>query len=234
MMDGHSVKSNSSPTDDPQNAVGSPPSHARVGLYRRLFARFYDRFMSGYERKMTPRKEALFSGLSGTVVEIGAGTGKNLEFMPSGCRWIGIEPNAYMHEAAQRRARDLGIDMQLQLATAEGFDLPDATADTVISTLVLCSVDDVSRVLQEVRRVLRPGGRFLFIEHVAAPEGSGLWRLQRGLAPCWSWFGDGCRIDRDTGAAIHSAGFAHVEMESFRLSQAPSWVSPHILGRAVR
>ena len=114
--------------------------------------------------------------------------------------------------------------------------MDDAVADTVISTLVLCSVPDARQVLSEVRRILRPGGRYLFIEHVAAASGTLLRLVQRLLWPVWYLIGDGCHISRNTGQAIQAAGFASVRMEEFRLPSppAPPWVSPHVAGEAVR
>jgi len=209
-------------------------SAARTGPYRRLFARYYDRFQSGYEKRVVERKRRLFRDLSGTVVEIGAGTGINLPLLPPGCRWIGIEPNLHMHGVLAERIRATGIDAEARVGSACRIPLDGGVADVVVSTLVLCSVGDVPAALSEIVRVLRPGGRFVFIEHVAAPRGSGLRLLQGLLGPAWRVFGDGCRLTRDTRTSIEAAGFASVRVEEFRVPDIPRWVRPHIAGVAVR
>ncbi|MGB3543090.1 class I SAM-dependent methyltransferase, partial [Rubrivirga sp.] len=107
-----------------------------------------------------------------TVLEVGAGAGPNAAHLPPGTRWIAVEPNVHFHPRLEAAAARQGLDLEAVAATAEALPLEDGAADVVISTLVLCSVDDVARSLAEVRRVLRPGGRFVFIEHVVGPPGS--------------------------------------------------------------
>lgn len=201
---------------------------------RRLFASLYDRVQASYETRIAPRKQALFADLAGTVVEIGPGTGANLAHVPRGVRWIGIEPNPHMQARLQRRAAATSIAAEFRLASAQGLALDDDSVDVVLSTLVLCSVADPAAVLSEVRRVLRPGGRFVFIEHVAAPRRTALWRAQRLLAPLWSLMADGCRPDRELGAAIRAAGFGALALEEFRVTRhSPlDLVAPHVAGVA--
>jgi ubiquinone/menaquinone biosynthesis C-methylase UbiE len=201
---------------------------------QRLFARFYDRVQASYDARMAPLKEALFADLSGTVVEIGPGTGANLLHLPRDVHWIGIEPNPHMQARLRQRAAATGIAAEFRPASAQGLELDDASVDVVLSTLVLCSVPDPAAVLVEVRRVLRPGGRFVFIEHVAAPRGTRLWRMQRLLGPLWSLMADGCRPDRELGVAIRAAGFGSLELEEFRVVRhSPlDLVGPHVAGVA--
>ena len=181
------------------------------------------------------RTSRLFSALGDgplTVVEIGAGAGPNARHLPAGTRWVAVEPNVHFHPALRRAAEAHGLDLEVVAATAETLPLGDASVDVVVSTLVLCSVDAPERALGEARRVLRPGGRLLFLEHVGAPRGSTLRRVQRAVRVPWGWVADGCRPDRDTEAAVRSAGFTSVESETFR---APlGVVSPHVMGVAVR
>ena len=166
------------------------------------------------------------------MVEIGAGTGLNAAYLPAGTRWIAVEPNVHFHPRLRRAARRHGLDVEIVAGTAERLPLADGSADAVVSTLVLCSVARPAAALAEARRVLRPGGRLVVLEHVAAPEGTVLRRLQRALRRPWGWVADGCRPDQDTAAAIRAAGFASVELEAFR---APvGLASPHIAGVAVR
>jgi ubiquinone/menaquinone biosynthesis C-methylase UbiE len=201
-----------------------------------MMAHFYDRMMADYEDWIESRKRDLFRGISGRVIEVGPGTGSNFRHLPATIRWLGIEPNPYMHERLRQKARAAGIEAQLQTGEAGALPAADASTDYVISTLVFCSVPDLPQALAEIRRVLRPGGRLIFLEHVCAPRGTRLRLLQNLLRPAWQMIGDGCRINRDTGAAIRAAGFHPVELEEFRVPRppAPAWVSPHIMGQATR
>lgn len=178
------------------------------------------------------RKRALLAGLGRTVVEIGAGTGTSASYLDRGTRWRVVEPNGYVPADLKRAADRHGLALDLHAGTAEALPFPDASADAVVSTLVLCSVSDPARALAEVRRVLRPGGRFAFIEHVAAPSGSILHLAQRALRAPWGLVADGCRPDRETEALVRAAGFASVEVERFRLPLG--LVAPHIAGSATR
>ena len=201
-----------------------------MGLYQRLFAHGLALGDDAQHRIYGDRKRRLFSGLEGTVVEIGPGTGVNLPYLPDGLRWIGLEPNPHMHGylREQLAGRDMEVDLRSDPAQDPG--LPDACADAVISTLVLCSVPHLDETLVELRRILKPGGRLLFIEHVAAPPDTWLYTLQRTIQPAWTCLGDGCRPDRDTGAALRRAGFASVSIEDFDTGLPV--VSPHIMGTA--
>ena len=206
-----------------------------MSLYQRAFARLMALGDARQHRLYGARKTALFAGLAGTVVEIGPGSGVNLPYYPPGIRWIGIEPNPHMHPFIREQAARHGLDATLRTTTAGDLGLPDASADAVVSTLVLCSVPSVEAALAEVRRVLRPGGRLLFIEHVAAPEGTGLRRYQRAIRPLWKLLADGCRPDRETHRLLDAAGFAEVHYDHFELPiPAAAVVRPHIIGTAVR
>jgi ubiquinone/menaquinone biosynthesis C-methylase UbiE len=135
-----------------------------------------------------------------------------------------------MFPYARKEAERLGMAIQLREGRAEQLPADDNSFDAVVSTLVLCSVADPQRVLQEIRRVLKVGGRFVFIEHVAAPHDTGLRRLQNLIKPLWKPMADGCNPNRETWTAIEKAGFRHVEIEHFRLN-VPI-VGPHIAGYA--
>jgi len=210
-------------------------------------ARWYKRaqawLLSGtnrrYEAMVAEEKVALLSPLAGTVLEIGPGGGNNLAFLSTlstlstrqrGGRWIGVEPNPFFHERLRARGERLGIDVEVRAATAEALPVADHSVDAVISSLVLCSVRDPAAALREVRRVLRPGGRFVFVEHVAAAHGTGLHAAQRALSPVWRALSDGCHPDRDTGRLIEAAGFAALDLRRFRLP-VPI-MGPHIAGVA--
>ena len=102
--------------------------------------------------------------LEGTIVEIGPGTGTNFRYYPRGVRWIGVEPNPYMHAELQRRAARSGIDVQIRSITGDAIDLDDQSVDAVISSLLLCTVADPVQVVSEIRRILRPGGRIAVLD----------------------------------------------------------------------
>jgi SAM-dependent methyltransferase len=210
------------------------PAPLRAGLYKRFFAWMMARGSTKYERQVAARKRALLSPLRGDIVEIGPGAGANLAHFPAGVRWIGYEPNPYMHAYLRQEAERCGMAVELRGDLAEQLDLPDASVDAVVSTLVLCSVEDLDATLRQVLRVLRPGGRFVFIEHVAAPRGTRLRRWQDRIAPLWRALGDGCCPNREIWAAIENAGFADVRIEHFHVAVPLPLEALHISGVATK
>lgn len=199
----------------------------------RLFAWFMARCGPKADRYLGVHKDRLFHSLTGTVLEIGAGAGANLRHLPkSVVAWIGVEPNPFMRRHLIREADRLALDIELRDSAAEELPADDESVDAVISTLVLCSVRDQRRALEEVLRVLKPGGRFHFIEHVAAPPGTRLRRIQKIVKPLWSRMGDGCQPDRETRQILEEAGFAALDIAEF---DAPlPIVRPHIAGTGVK
>jgi SAM-dependent methyltransferase len=170
--------------------------------------------LDGYmHRKYADIKSGLLANIPSVVVELGSGSGANLRYLPVGTQLIAIEPNRQMHNVLRRQARQYGIDLDLRCLAGEKLDLPSASVDFVFSSLVLCTVDRPEQVLAEVRRVLRPGGHFVCIEHVVAPVGSGIYGLQRMIKRPWKWIFEGCDLCRDTSATLKSAGFAHVDVQ---------------------
>ena len=218
-------------------SVNPTPVNAVLGgagpVRQCLFAWGFRRVSRRIERFMERHKSPLFRDLTGIVLEIGPGAGANLPYLASQrVKWVGVEPNRFMRGYLQEKALALGMVVEVRDGTAENLPAPENSVDTVIGTLVLCSVTDQQRVLCEVLRVLKPGGRYLFVEHVAAPDGTILRRIQRCLRPLWRHFADGCHPDRETRRAIESAGFQDVRIESFH---APlPVVRPHIVGVAVK
>jgi ubiquinone/menaquinone biosynthesis C-methylase UbiE len=183
-----------------------------------------------YDRAVAPHKLPLLCSLAGDVLEIGPGAGANLPHFPPDIRWVGVEPNPYLHGYLRKEAVSLGRVIDLRHGRAESLEFPDCSFDAAVSTLVLCSIADQARALAEIKRVLRPGGKFVFIEHVAAPQGSRTRRRQEWIRPLWKAIGDGCQPDRETWRAIAAAGFQHVEIEHFRVPFPI--VGPHIAGVA--
>ena len=186
-----------------------------------------------HSRLVEDRKRALLGALRGRVVEIGPGGGANFGFFAAGrIEWLGVEPNPFAHGRLRAAAAAHGISATLLEGTAASIGLPDASVDAVVSTLVLCSVPDQRAALAEIRRILRPGGRFVFVEHVGAPHGTLLRRVQRAVRWPWGIAGGGCHPDRETARCIGEAGFARVELSHFRV--ALPIVAPHIAGVADR
>jgi SAM-dependent methyltransferase len=206
----------------------------RRGLRQRLFAFAYRSAMSdSLMGEVADHKRRLLKPLRGTIVEFGPGTGANFDYLDAAAiDWIGVEPNLFMHPALLHEAERHGVRGQLTSGTAEATGLPDACADAVISTHVMCSVEDTHAAYLEALRLLKPGGIFAFVDHVGAPRGSLLRRVQRLIRPVWSFAADGCRPDRDLEASLRAAGFAAVDIAHFSIA-API-VSPHIAGRAIK
>ncbi len=185
------------------------------GRFNSWFFITFDRYISHAGRT---HKLGAFGDLEpGAIVEIGAGVGSNFDFIPAGSRLVVIEPNMAMQPDLLERASNRNIDLEVHTAVAERMPLDDSSVDDVLCSLVLCTVADQDAVLGEIRRVLRPGGRFRFVEHVAAPRWSPRRWLQSVLRRPWSWLYEGCDICRNTAAAINDAGFARVRITQRRL-----------------
>jgi ubiquinone/menaquinone biosynthesis C-methylase UbiE len=202
-----------------------------MSLYKRFHAWALDKFNEKYEKMVGERKRNLFADLSGTVVEIGPGTGPNLKFLDSHVTWIGIEPNEYAHPYILKEAARLGMQkFRIMNQSAERLPLDDDSVDAVISTLALCTVPRQSAALSEIYRVLKPGGKFIFIEHVGAARGTFMRRFQVLVKPIWKIIADGCHPDRETYTAIKNANFSAVDGDCFYVYN--TFVSPHVAGVA--
>ncbi len=204
----------------------SPNPPATTGFPRTRVSSFNAWFFSvvtPYANSIARRhKRSAFAGIdSGHVLEIGAGTGANFGYVPKDCTFTALEPSSAMHARLRRKAEREGIDMRLIAAPAERIPLPDRSVDTVMISLVLCTVTDPHLVLSEIKRVLRPGGSMRVVEHVIAPSAWSPRRwLQRSIAKPWAWLFEGCRLCRDTETSIRSAGFSSVEVQRRRFSHS--------------
>ena len=172
--------------------------------------------------------------LRGTVLELGPGSGASLSHYAADVRWIGVEPDAGHRAHLRLAAARLGRPVRLLPGRAERVDLPDASVDAAVATFVLCSVTDQRAALAELLRVLRPGGRFVFAEHVAAPAGTWLRRAQHATALAGRAFGSRCAPDRDTLPALERSGFDVVELHSYARAGPFGTRIPHIAGAAQR
>jgi ubiquinone/menaquinone biosynthesis C-methylase UbiE len=196
----------------------------------RLFAAIYDVFLALGERQgMRARRSALLAGADGRVLEIGAGTGLNLPHYPAAAQLTLTEPVAPMRHRLQERVRAAGRPADVVDAKAEALPFDDGSFDVVVSTLVLCTVDDPHGALREIRRVLRPGGQLVFIEHVRA-AGSAAWWQDRLAAP-WAAFAGGCRCNRSTTAMI-GQHFRRTAADGDAWRGMPGLVRPLTIGRA--
>jgi SAM-dependent methyltransferase len=207
-------------------------SHAVRGRLNAAILRTSD----GYGHLLMGRhKRRLFASLPPTVVEIGPGTGANLRYYRPGSRLVAIEPNRHMHAPLRKAAQRYGIELELRDEGADAIGLPDASVDAVVSTLVLCTVPDPAATLREVRRILRPGGRFVFLEHVRAGQGHPVLRMvQRSVARPWRWFFEGCDVLRDTEATLARTGWAHLEVHRYHVPTLFLPINTQIAGTAFR
>jgi SAM-dependent methyltransferase len=174
-------------------------------LADRAFAAAYARASALEDRVLAEERRALLAEARGVVVEIGAGTGANLAAYPPVERLLLLEPSPAMRARLAPLAAEHGADVIA--ASAESIPLPDGCADTVVATLVLCSVDDPARALAEIRRILAPGGHLLLLEHVRSDEAR-LARWQDRVTPVWHHLARGCHPNRDTLEMLVAAGFS--------------------------
>jgi len=199
-----------------------------------LMAAVYDRFMRVSEEACLARWRAeLLRDLSGAVLEVGAGTGVTLAHYPERLsRLVLCEPDPHMRRKLGEKAAAAGVKMELSEAAAEKLPFPDGSFDAVVGSLVLCSVHDQSAALAEIARVLKPGGRLVFLEHVAADNKPERLKWQRRIEPVWKHLMGNCHLTRRTEAAIAAAGLRIERIERESIRKALPIVRPSIRGTA--
>lgn len=202
-----------------------------------IFARLYDRVSARAEEAgQGEHRQELLAGLSGRVVEVGAGNGLNFPHYPAEVEEVvAVEPEAYLRERARQAAGTAAVPVRVVDGLADRLPLDDGSVDSGICSLVLCSVPSQAAALAELRRVLRPGGELRFYEHVRG-EGAAFARVQRAADVVWPRIAGGCHTHRDTPRAIEGAGFAIEACRrfSFRPCSVLAPIKPHVIGRARR
>ncbi len=195
-----------------------------------IFAALYDIVAAPAERRhFGAHRRDLMSRATGRVLEIGAGTGVNFAYYPRHLTVVALEPDTHMLRRAAPKARAAAARVSFVQAEAEHLPFRDGVFDTAVATLVLCSVASPLRVLDELRRVLRPGGQLLFYEHVRAAT-PGWQNFQDAITPFWRWVGGGCHPNRDTMGMLRRAGFVATTLEHLEFGPYP--VRPHVKGVA--
>jgi len=199
----------------------------------RLFSACYDRgFQATEEAGLREIRRELLAQARGRVLELGAGTGLNLELYPEGIENLTLtEPDPHMTRQLREKLASSEREAELVETPAERLPFPDDSFDTAVVTLVLCTVPDPAASLAEIKRVLKPGGQLLFLEHVRSRHPD-LAKWQDRLESPWRFLADGCHCNRDTVSAISAAGFDLGEVEHEALPKAPPIVRPLARGSA--
>lgn len=207
-------------------------------VHHPLFACLWGRLSAALEKRgAAEQRHRLLRRLEGHVIEIGAGNGMNFVHYPrTVTKVVAVEPEDRLRELAEQAAARAPVDIEVVDGVAERLPAGNGAFDAAVASLVLCSVRDQDAAFGEIRRVLRPGGRLRFFEHVVA-AGAGHRRVQQLLdATVWPRLGGGCHAARDTVAGIEQAGFVVTEIDRFRFpdTRLPTPTSPAVLGEALR
>lgn len=200
----------------------------------RAFSALYDRgFKASEEAGLRDMRRDLLSQARGRVLELGAGTGLNLELYPDSVQDLTLtEPDPHMTRQLRKKLAESSRQAEVIEAPAEKLPFDDDSFDTAVVTLVLCTVPDQAAALEEIRRVLKPDGQFLFLEHVRS-RNPDLAKWQDRLEGPWRFLGDGCHCNRDTVSAIGAAGFQLGDVERPEFPKGPPLVKPMAKGSAL-
>ena len=204
-----------------------------MGFYSNVvFPRIINLIMSDKETTKT-RREVL-ADVSGDVFELGFGTGLNLPHYPEGVKkLVTADPNPGMKKAASERIANSPIEVDCRVLSGEDLPFEDESFDAVVCTWTLCSIPDVERALAECRRILRPKGKFFFVEHGLA-EAPGVRKWQNRVNPLWNVIGDGCNLNRDIRELIQDSKFEFADFENYYMKGAPRFLGYLYRGVAVK
>ena len=205
-----------------------PPDEKFI-LSKWLFAEWYDLLNSVVEPKVVPHRKLTAGMCTGSVLEIGAGTGANLEYLNRANKITLSEPDKYMQRKLEPLATTSSKPVELIENSGEYLPFRDNSFDSVLTTLVLCMVQDVDKVTKEAFRVLKPGGRYYFYEHVGAEKFTGRL-LQKILDPVWKWGTTGCHLQRDLIKSIKNLPYSKLCLSKFQFSLGIPIVIPNIIG----
>jgi ubiquinone/menaquinone biosynthesis C-methylase UbiE len=193
----------------------------------------YDLLARRAERAgIAKRRHDLLAALEGDVLEIGAGTGASLPHYEHARRVVAIEPDASMAKRLPQRLEEASVPVKVVTAHAQKLPFPDESFDAAVAAFVLCSVEDPQAVLAEARRVLRPGGKLVLLEHVRGDGRTGRW--QDRITPLHRKMAGNCHLNRDTRATVAAAGFDVEAVEPTRLPGTHALVRPGIQGVAIK
>ena len=202
-----------------------------------LRAFFYDSLLAKSEEAcLMEWRSELVKHVHGNVLEIGAGTGANILFYPkNGIELTLSEPDKHMRTQLEEKVKDERLDhVTISSHTIEENHRPDATFDCVVSTLVCCSVPNLASAFSEIKRILKPDGYFIFLEHVGAEKGTRRRRWQNRLTPLWCKISGNCHLNRETEIALKNAGFTFKEIKRESMRKATPLVRPTIRGIAIK
>ncbi|KAI9548703.1 hypothetical protein NQZ68_003237 [Dissostichus eleginoides] len=215
------------------------------GMYKRLFPLLAYNITFSYNDKMHNTKRDLFRNVGkfantdGTLrlLEIGCGSGANFRFYPYGCTVICTDPNPHFEKylrMSMEANKHLTYETFMVVSGEDMEKVEDGSVDVVVCTLVLCSVRNVQEVLQEVRRILKPGGAFYFLEHVESDPSSWTFFFQHVFEPLWYYLGDGCMITKKTWRDIEAAGFSELHLKHIEAPKVSRMIRPHIMGYSIK
>ena len=196
-----------------------------------MFAISYDVLNWLVEDRVIPYRKLTAGMVWGNVLEVGGGTGANLEYFPKNTQLTMLEPDIHMIKKLIARVNSSGKDVQIVKSFGENLPFEDNCFDSVVTTLVLCMVEDVEKVISEIYRVLKPGGKFFFYEHIVAESLRGRM-LQHLLDPMWKLATTGCHLKRDILGIIEGTPYTEVEHQTFNLNVGIPITIPNIVGSA--
>lgn len=205
--------------------------------------RWYQKFQSVFLKYIRDRKEdpriteflkSTLANISGLVVEVGPGAGTNFKYLASGIQWVGIEPNREVNNLLIQEAKKYGLsNIKVVNSNAEKMEVPNNSCDVVLATRVLCSAGNPGEVVKEIYRILKPGGKYIFLEHVAAPQGTIHRFIQNIFNPLNRIMVGNCHINRENGKIIERTGFSNLSLSCERAMSSIGPL-PYIWGVAIK